>query len=138
MHDQNLHFDSRCIHGGQETCEVTGAVMPSIYTSSTYAQESPGVHKGFEYSRSHNPTRYAFERAMASLEGSPLTVEQDVTQGGFAFSSGLASAGTALELLDAGATVIAGDDMYGGSYRLLRLVRARSQGLNVVYVDTTD
>ena len=75
---------------------------------------------------------------MASLEGSPLTVEQDVTQGGFAFSSGLASAGTALELLDAGATVIAGDDMYGGSYRLLSLVRARSQGLNVVYVDTTD
>ena len=90
MHDQNLHFDSRCIHGGQETCEVTGAVMPSIYTSSTYAQESPGVHKGFEYSRSHNPTRYAFERAMASLEGSSLTEEQDVTQGGFAFSSGLA------------------------------------------------
>ena len=138
MHDQNLHFDSRCIHGGQKTCEVTGAVMPSIYTSSTYAQESPGVHKGFEYSRSHNPTRYAFERAMASLEGSSLTEEQDVTQGGFAFSSGLASAGTALELLDAGATVIAGDDMYGGSYRLLSLVRARSQGLNVVYVDTTD
>ena len=67
MQDKNLHFDSRCIHGGQETCSVTGAVMPAIYTSSTYAQESPGVHKGFEYSRSHNLTRYSFERALASL-----------------------------------------------------------------------
>jgi len=135
-HDENLHFDSRCIHGGQTICEATGAVMPAIYTSSTYAQESPGVHKGYEYSRSHNLTRYSFERAIASLEGAHLP--KDTTSGGFAFSSGLAAASTCLELLDTGATIVAGDDMYGGTYRLLSLVRARSQGLNVIYVDTTD
>ncbi|MCH2161215.1 MAG: PLP-dependent aspartate aminotransferase family protein [Phycisphaerales bacterium] len=112
--------------------------MPPIYTSSTYAQESPGVHQGFEYSRSHNMTRYSLERALALLEGSTLEESEDCSLGGFAFSSGLAAGSTALELLDAGSTVIAGDDMYGGSYRLLSLVRARSQGLNVVYVDTTD
>ncbi len=138
MHSNDLHFDTRCIHGGQSICETTGALMPPIYTSSTYAQESPGVHKGFEYSRSHNPSRYAFERAMASLEGSSISIDDDVTSGGFAFSSGLAAAATALELIDSGATVIAGDDMYGGSYRLLSLVRARSQALNVIYVDTTN
>jgi cystathionine gamma-lyase len=134
--DDTLSFDSRCIHGGQAICETTGAVMPAIYTSSTYAQESPGVHKGYEYSRSHNLTRYSFERAIASLEGAKASA--DTTSGGFAFSSGLAASSTCLELLDAGATIVAGDDMYGGTYRLLSLVRARSQGLNVVYVDTTD
>ena len=138
MDSTNLHFDSRCIHAGQQPCAVTGAVMPPIYTSSTYAQESPGIHQGFEYSRSHNMTRFSLERAVALLEGSTLEESQDRTQGGFAFSSGLAAGSTALELLDAGSTVIAGDDMYGGSYRLLSLVRARTQGLNVVYVDTTD
>lgn len=135
-HDDTLSFDSRCIHGGQSICEVTGAVMPAIYTSSTFAQESPGVHKGYEYSRSHNLTRYSFERAMASLESAQASA--DTTSGGFAFSSGLAASSTCLELLDAGATILAGDDMYGGTYRLLSLVRTRSQALNVVYVDTTD
>ncbi|MDA0294907.1 MAG: PLP-dependent aspartate aminotransferase family protein [Planctomycetota bacterium] len=138
-HDHaSLHFDSRCIHGGQAVCAVTGAVMPPIYTSSTYAQESPGVHKGFEYSRSHNLTRYSFERALASLEGSGLSESDDASHGGFAFASGLAAAGTCLELLDAGGTVIAGDDLYGGTYRLLSSVRQRTQGLDVKYVDTTD
>ena len=102
MNDPDLHFDSKCIHGGQAECAVTGAVMLAIYTSSTYAQESPGVHRGFEYSRSHNPTRYAFERALASLEGTGLDESVDASHGGFAFSSGLAAAGTCLELLDAG------------------------------------
>ena len=138
MDKNDLHFDTRCIHAGQAPCEVTGAVMPPIYTSSTYAQESPGVHKGYEYSRSHNLTRFSFERAISSIEGSPLDSDQDTTFGGFAFASGLAASSTCLELLDSGQTVIAGDDMYGGMYRLLSLVRARSQGLNVIYVDTTD
>ncbi len=137
MHD-DLKFESLCIHGGQETCAVTGAVMPAIYTSSTYAQESPGVHKGFEYSRSHNPTRYAFERALASLEGTGLDDSVDASHGGFAFSSGLAAAGTALELLDQGGLLVAGDDLYGGTNRLFSQVRERSQGLRVRYVDTTD
>ena len=102
MHDHDLHFDSKCIHGGQEACAVTGAVMPAIYTSSTYAQESPGVHRGYEYSRSHNLTRYSFERALASLEGTGLDESTDASHGGFAFSSGLAAAGTCLELLSQG------------------------------------
>ncbi|MCP4834163.1 MAG: PLP-dependent transferase [Phycisphaera sp.] len=138
MQDKNLHFDSRCIHGGQETCSVTGAVMPPIYTSSTYAQESPGVHKGFEYSRSHNLTRYSFERALASLEGTGLDESTDASHGGFAFSSGLAAAATCLELLDAGGLLVAGDDLYGGTNRLFSQIRERSQGLRVRYVDTTD
>ena len=138
MDTNDLHFDTRCIHAGQSPCKVTGAVMPAIYTTSTYAQESPGVHKGYEYSRSHNLTRFSFERAIALIEGSTLDCDQDTTFGGFAFASGLAASSTCLELLDSGQTVLAGDDMYGGMYRLLSLVRARSQGLNVVYVDTTD
>ena len=89
--NDDAHIFTRCIHGGQKNCEVTGAVMPPIYTSSTYAQESPGVHKGYEYSRSHNLTRYSFERAVASLENTGLTEEQDASHGGFAFSSGLAA-----------------------------------------------
>ena len=137
MHD-DLQFESLCIHGGQETCAVTGAVMPAIYTSSTYAQDSPGVHKGYEYSRSHNLTRYAFERALASLEGTGLDATVDASHGGFAFSSGLAAAGTALELLDHGGLLVAGDDLYGGTNRLFSRVRERSQGLRVRYVDTTD
>mgnify|MGYP002005481965 CR=1 FL=1 len=98
VHDKDIHFDSKCIHGGQEQCAVTGAVMPAIYTSSTYGQESPGVHRGFEYSRSHNLTRYSFERALASLEGTGLDESVDASHGGFAFGSGLAAIGTALEL----------------------------------------
>ena len=112
--------------------------MPPISLSTTYAQESPGRHKGFEYTRSHNPTRYALERCIATLEGSRLSREQDPTCGGYAFSSGLAAMGTALELLDTGDHVIAMDDLYGGSYRLMTRVRERSMGLKVTYVDMTD
>lgn len=133
-----MHLDTRCIHGGQRPDPTTGAVMPPIYTSSTFAQESPGVHKGYEYSRSHNATRFAFERCIASLEGSGLSEETDRTCGGFAFASGLAATGTCLELLDTGDTLVAMDDMYGGTYRLFTRVRERSMGLKPVYVDMTD
>ena len=100
----------------------TGAVMVPIYATSTYAQESPGVHKGFEYSRSQNPTRFAFERCIADLESGTR---------GFAFASGLAAIATILELLDAGDHVIASDDLYGGSFRLFDKVRKRSAGLDI-------
>ncbi len=138
MSDQKMHLDSLVIHGGQRPDATTGAVMPPIYLSSTYAQASPGEHQGFEYSRSHNPTRYAFERCIAAVEGSDLSEQQDASCGGFAFSSGLAATGTALELLDSGDHVIAMDDLYGGTYRLMSNVRERSQGLNLSYVDMTD
>ncbi len=139
MHDDSrMHIDTKVIHAGQHPEPVTGAVMPPIFTSSTYAQESPGVHKGFEYSRSHNPTRYALERMVARLEGSAISETRDPSCGGFAFASGLAAMGTALELCDAGAHIVAMDDLYGGSNRLLSRVRARSQGLKVSYVDLTD
>ena len=117
------------IHGGQEVDPTTGAVMPPIYATSTYAQSSPGVHQGFEYSRSHNPTRYAWERGAASMEGGTR---------GFAFASGLAATSCVLELLDSGDQVIAMDDLYGGSYRLFERVRRRSAGLDFSYVDMTD
>lgn len=133
-----MHLTTRVIHGGQRHDPTTGAVMPPISTSSTYAQESPGVHKGFEYSRSHNPTRYALERSIASLESSGLTESDDTTCGGFAFASGLAAMGTCLELLDTGDGVVAMDDLYGGSYRLMSRVRERSMGLRVTYVDMTN
>lgn len=112
--------------------------MPPIYLTSTYAQASPGEHKGFEYSRSHNPTRYAFERCIAAVEGSGISEDQDPSCGGFAFSSGLAATGTCLELLDSGDHVIAMDDLYGGTYRLMTRVRERSQGIKATYVDMTD
>jgi cystathionine gamma-lyase len=112
--------------------------MPPISLSSTYAQQSPGVHAGFEYSRSHNPTRYAFERAIALLECSGLSEAEDVTCGGFAFASGLASIGTCLELLDSGDRLLAMDDLYGGTYRLFTRVRERSMGLKVAYLDMTE
>jgi cystathionine gamma-lyase len=128
-----LHLASRCIHGGQSPCPTTGAVMPPIYTTSTYAQRSPGEHAGFEYSRSHNPTRFALERLVASLEETGLDEAADRTCGGFAFSSGLAATATCLELLDAGDVVLAMDDLYGGTNRLFNQVRARSQGLTVVH-----
>lgn len=138
MAHQQLRLASLVIHGGQSPDPTTGAVMPPISLSSTYAQESPGKHKGFEYSRSHNPTRYAFERCISAVEGSGLSYDQDVTGGGFAFSSGLAAMATALELLDSGDHVIAMDDLYGGSYRLMTRVRERSMGLKVTYIDMTD
>ena len=137
-HGHHLHLDSRVIHGGQHPEPGTGAVMPPIFTSSTFIQESPGVHKGFEYSRSHNATRFAAERLIANIEGSTLTDADDRTNGGFCFASGLAAIGTALELLDAGDCIVCMDDVYGGTNRLLNRVRKRSQGLRVVHVDMTD
>ena len=117
------------IHAGQAPDPSTGAVMTPIYATSTYQQSSPGVHQGFEYSRSHNPTRFAYERCVAALEGGTR---------GFAFASGLAATSTALELLDTGSHVIAMDDLYGGSYRLFERVRRRSAGLDFSFVDLTD
>ena len=117
------------IHGGQSPDPSTGAVMPPIYATSTYAQSSPGVHQGFEYSRTHNPTRFAYERCAAALEGGTR---------GFAFASGLAATSTLLELLDSGDHVIAMDDLYGGSYRLFERVRRRSAALDFSFVDLTD
>ncbi len=104
-------FATRTIHAGQLPDPTTGAVMPPIYANSTYVQQSPGVHKGFDYGRSQNPTRFAFERCLADLE--------DGTSA-FAFASGLAAAATVLELLDHGSHVLVCDDLYGGSYRLVR------------------
>lgn len=138
-HDTSkLRIGTQVIHAGQHPDPTTGAVMPPIYTSSTYAQESPGVHKGFEYSRSHNPTRYALERMVARLEGSAIAESDDPSCGGFAFASGMAAIGTALELLDTGDHVVAMDDLYGGTNRLFSRVRERSQGIKVSYIDMTD
>ncbi|MBB4199908.1 cystathionine beta-lyase [Rhodoblastus sphagnicola] len=121
-------FGTRVIHAGQAPDPSTGAIMPPIYANSTFAQESPGVHKGLDYGRSHNPTRWALERCLADLEGASK---------GFAFASGLAAIAAVLELLQPGDHLIAGDDLYGGTYRLLERVRVRSAGLNVSYVDLT-
>ena len=123
------------IHAGQSPCPLTGAVIPPVYLTATYAQQSPGIHQGFEYSRSHNPTRYAFERCIARLEGSTLTEAQDVSFGGFAFSSGLAAIATLLDTLTAGDHVVAMDDLYGGTHRLFNQVRSRSSGLQFTIVD---
>jgi cystathionine gamma-lyase len=117
------------IHAGQSPDPSTGAVMTPIYATSTYVQSSPGEHQGFEYSRSHNPTRFAYERCVAALEGGTR---------GFAFASGLAATSTILELLDAGSHVIAMDDVYGGTYRLFERVRRRTAGLDFSWVDLTD
>ena len=124
-----LAFSTRTIHAGQHHDPTTGAVMVPIYATSTYAQESPGVHKGFEYSRSQNPTRVAFERCIADLESGTR---------GFAFASGLAAIGTILELLDSGTHIIATDDIYGGSFRLFDKVRKRSSALQFDFVDMSD
>ena len=130
MTDQrDLALGTLAIHGGQSPDPTTGAVMPPIYATSTYAQSSPGVHQGFEYSRTHNPTRFAYERCVAALEGGSR---------GFAFGSGLAATSTLLELLDSGDHVVAMDDLYGGSYRLFERVRRRSAGLDFSFVDLTD
>jgi cystathionine gamma-lyase len=119
-------FATRAIHAGQTPDPTTGAVMTPIYTTSTYVQTSPGVHKGYDYGRSHNPTRFAFERCVADLEEGTA---------GFAFASGLAAIGTVLELLDHGSHVLVCDDIYGGSYRLFERVRRRSANLDFSYVD---
>lgn len=124
-----LAFSTRTIHGGQSHDPTTGAVMVPIYATSTYAQESPGVHKGFEYARSQNPTRFAFERAMADLESGAAA---------FAFASGLAAIATVLELFDAGTHVVATDDIYGGTFRLIDKVRRRTASLAVDFAGFTD
>ncbi|MGD9584887.1 MAG: cystathionine gamma-synthase [Lysobacterales bacterium] len=120
---------TRAIHAGQSPDPSTGAIMTPIYATSTYVQQSPGVHKGFEYTRSHNPTRFAFEDCVAALEGGSK---------GFAFASGLAATACVLETLDSGSHVIAMDDMYGGTFRLFERVRRRSAGLDFSYVDLND
>jgi len=122
-------FATRVIHGGQRPDPLTGAVMPPIYATSTYVQSSPGVHQGYDYSRSRNPTRDALQAAIANLEGGGA---------GFAFASGMAASSTVLELLDAGSHIVAMHDLYGGSYRLLENVRKRSAGHSVSFVDLTD
>jgi cystathionine gamma-lyase len=122
-------FATRGIHAGQAPDPSTGAIMTPIYATSTYVQSSPGVHKGYEYSRTQNPTRMAYERCVADLESGAQ---------GFAFASGMAATATVLELLDAGAHVVASDDLYGGTYRLFTRVRERSAGLRTSYVDLGD
>ena len=122
-------FATRCVHAGQAPDPATGAVMMPIYATSTYAQESPGVHTGYEYARTQNPTRMAFERCIADLEGGAQ---------GFAFASGLAAIATLLDGLEQGAHVIAADDLYGGTRRLFERVRRRSAGLDVTYLDLSD
>ena len=122
-------IETRAIHAGQQPDPTTGAIMTPIYATSTYVQESPGVHKGFEYSRTHNPTRFALEDCVADLENG---------EKGFAFASGLACMGTLLELLASGDHVIAIDDLYGGSYRLFEKVRKRTAGLECSFIDLSD
>ena len=122
-------FDTRAIHAGQEPDPTTGAIMTPIYTSSTYVQESPGVHKGYDYSRSINPTRKALEACIADLEGSSF---------GYAFSSGMAACSTVLEVLNSGDHILAMDDLYGGTYRLFEDVRKRSAGLEFTFSDLSD
>ena len=127
--DKKLSFASRVIHAGQHPDPSTGAIMPPIYATSTYVQSSPGEHQGFEYSRSQNPTRMAFERCVADLENGTH---------GFAFASGMAATSTIVELIDSGAHVIAMDDLYGGTFRLFDKVRKRSAGLTFSFVDMSD
>ena len=122
-------FATRTIHAGQSPDPSTGAIMPPIYATSTYVQSSPGVHKGLDYGRSHNPTRFAFERCVADLESGAQ---------GFAFASGLAAIATVLELVDSGSHVVASDDLYGGTYRLFERVRTRSAATRFSFVDLSD
>ncbi len=124
-----MKFATRVIHAGDQVDKETGAVMTPIYTASTYKQKSPGEHAGYEYSRSQNPTRFAYERCVADLESGAA---------GFAFASGMAAISTLLELLDSGDHVIACDDLYGGTYRLFENVRKRSAGLQFSFVDMSD
>jgi cystathionine gamma-lyase len=121
-------FGTRVIHGGQQPDPLTGAVMTPIYATSTYVQSSPGVHKGYDYTRTRNPTRDALQAAMANLEGGAAA---------FTFASGMAATATVLELLDAGSHIIAMHDLYGGSYRILQNVRKRSAGHDVTFCDLT-
>jgi cystathionine beta-lyase/cystathionine gamma-synthase len=124
-----LRFATRCVHGGQAPDPTTGAVMMPIYATSTYVQQSPGVHKGYEYARSQNPTRMALERCVADLEGGTA---------GFAFASGLAATATVLDALPHGSHIIAADDLYGGTRRLFERVRKLSAGLDATYLDLSN
>ncbi len=123
------HFDTRAIHAGQAPCATTGAVMTPIYATSTYAQKAPGEHLGYEYSRTQNPTRDAYEACIADLESG---------MHGFAFASGMAAINTIVDLLDAGEHVLALDDLYGGTYRLFDKVKTRTNQLNFSFIDMTD
>jgi cystathionine gamma-lyase len=127
--DRNLEFATRVIHGGQHPDPLTGAVMPPIYATSTYVQSSPGVHKGFDYARTRNPTRDALQACLANLEGGKAA---------FSFASGMAASATVVELLDSGAHIVATHDLYGGSYRLFERIRKRSAALSVTFLDLTD
>lgn len=130
MSDSRKHgLGTRAIHAGQKPDPSTGAIMPPIYATSTYVQRSPGDHQGWEYSRSHNPTRQAYEDCIADLEGGAR---------GFAFASGMAAISTVLELLDSGDHVVAMDDLYGGSFRLFHRVRERSAGLRFSFAALED
>ncbi len=130
MKDHSKHqLATRVIHAGQQPDPSTGAIMTPIYATSTYVQDSPGDHKGWEYSRSHNPTRSAYEQCMADLEGGSR---------GFAFASGMAATATVLELLDSGDHIVAMDDLYGGSFRLFNNVRGRSAGLKFSFTAIED
>jgi cystathionine gamma-lyase len=122
-------FATRAIHAGQEPDPTTGAIMTPIYATSTYVQESPGKHKGYDYARSINPTRLAYEKCVADLESGTR---------GFAFASGLAAMSTALELLESGSHIVVSDDLYGGTFRLFEKVRRRSANLDFTYLDFTD
>jgi cystathionine gamma-lyase len=122
-------FATRAIHAGQEPDPSTGAIMTPIYATSTYVQESPGKHKGYDYARSINPTRLAYEKCIADLEGGTR---------GWAFASGLAAMATALETIDSGSHVVVSDDLYGGTFRLFEKVRKRSANLDFTFVDMTD
>jgi cystathionine gamma-lyase len=127
--DKEHKFATRAIHAGQQPDPSTGAVMTPIYATSTYAQSSPGVHKGYEYARTQNPTRMAFERCLADLEGGRY---------GWAFASGLAASATLLDALPAGSHIVALDDLYGGTYRLFEGVRRTSANLTVTFTDMRD
>ena len=129
MTDKKFEFATRVIHGGQRSDPLTGAVMTPIYATSTYRQSSPGVHQGYDYARTRNPTRDALQASFANLEGGGAA---------FSFASGMAASSTVVELLDAGAHIIATHDLYGGSYRLFERIRNRSAGLSATFVDLTD
>jgi cystathionine gamma-lyase len=121
-----MKFETQVIHAGQAPDPRTGAVMTPIYATSTYAQSSPGEHKGYDYARTRNPTRDALQDCLAALEGGTA---------GFAFASGMAATATVLELLDAGSHIVAMHDLYGGSYRIFERVRKRTAGLQTTFVD---
>ena len=123
------HLATRVIHAGQSPDPSTGAIMTPIYATSTYVQESPGRHKGYDYARSINPTRSAYERCVADLESGTR---------GWAFASGLAAMSTALETIDSGSHVVVSDDLYGGTFRLFERVRRRSANLDFTFIDLTD